>query len=945
MEVLLLGPPAVLDDGAERVLSSNRQAAVLTMLALTPRRAVPAETLVDVVWHDTATAGTRNTVQVHVSALRRLLGRGAIESAPTGYRLTLPAGATDVERFAALTRRAEEMARTGAWAPANRLYRSALALWRGRALDGLDGPWFDDHREDLHRQQFAAHRGRLATDLHLGRHLVVLPELARWCREHPYNEDLCELLMLAQYRAGRLDEALATYQAMRHRLVEDLGTDPGPNLARLHATILRRDPALDLNPESRTLPASSAPPPAAGAMVGRQGEIAQLEGRLAGRPGPTTLVGPSGVGKTRLAVEAARRLQGHFRDGVAIVDLEPSPAVADLTARIADTLGRNRLQDPATELVTLDALVVLDGVDTTNPHHADLVDVVGGLGSLTILATAHRPCGWHDEHVHPVRPLPVDHAAELLLLRAAAAGAELPEASADTGADARACAELLEGMPLAVELAASRAVLGLGELRATLEQERRRGAAAVGLSFAASVRDRDPAEHDLLRLLAHCAGPVDGDWVRHLPGQDPERVMAALAALVRDGLATRHEGTHGQQQYQLLSGVRIEVSTSGDAGSPALARDIVAAHAAWLAREKPGPSVLESATFSRRVRAHLDAAEGAMTKAMELGMHRECLDIAATLMEHSFVVRPGTLGPVFEALTRPATLVRLDLRDQVRALDAAAQWWEFTGDIDTMSSCVNEALVRARRLGEAELIAHCIGSSLMRDLVHHLDVHEDPDEALTLLGEGTGAGLTDVAGIYMRVGSALQDRPLLHRAVTCARRAGHDGLLAISLANLSETELAAGDAASAAALASESVAIYADMHLGFMRDVITATLASARAVAGSARDLARVADQLEDAAGYDDPRFATDLLLKVAAGLRAVGDDQRASAAVGLYRCILTTHQLETSLTEQIFLDSWLTDLTSTQPGSSVHEELAAIVAAARGLPAPASPRASDPRP
>lgn len=940
MQVLLLGPPAVLGEGGEeRVLSSRRQAAVLTMLALTPRHSVSTGALVEAVWHETATAHTRNTVQVHVSALRRLLGRDTIESTPSGYRLQVGAGGSDVTRFLDLTGRAEEMARAGAWVSANRLYRSALALWRGPALHGLDGAWFDNHREDLHRRRFAAQRGRFATDLHLGRHLAVLAELARWCEDHPYNEDLCELLMLAQYRSGRLDEALATYQTMRRRLVEDLGTEPGPNLARLHVAVLRRDPALDLDPASRDLAVSPALTAPTTELVGRHTDIAHLAERLLTRPEPTTLVGPSGVGKTRLAAEVARRLQGDFRDGVAVLDLETSQTVADLAARIADALGGNRLEDPTTQLATYDALIVLDGVDTSHPHHADLVDVVAGLRSLTFVATAHRPCGWPAEHVQPVRPLPIPAAAELLLVRAAAAGADLGAELEALTADARACAELLDGMPLAIELAAPRVVLGLPELHATLSQERHRAAAGVGISFAASLRGRDPAEHDLLRLLSHCTGPVDGDWVRHLPGWEPDRAMTALAALVRDGLATCQEGTHGYQQYQLLSGVRIEVASSAAAGIPALARDVVTAHAAWLGRRTPGPSVLESAAFSRRVRAHLDAAEGAMTKAIELGMYPECLDIAASLVEHCVVVRPGAFGPVIRALTSPAALESLDLRDQVRTFDLGAQWWELAGDIDALTACLNEELLRARRLGDPRLVAHCLGSTLMRRGSHQIDVGVEPEEVLALIGNVEDAqGLAAAGGVYMHVGGALQDRELLRRAVACARRAGHDGLLAICLANLSEYELATGDATTAAALASESVGIYADMHLGFMRDVITTTLASARAVAGSASDLARVADQLEDAASYGDPRFFTDLLLKLAAGLRAAGDDQHAAAAVGLYRCVLITHQFGTCLTEQMLLDSWLADLTPIEPVTGVPDELAVLLAAAR-LGRPRAPR------
>ncbi|QZY29040.1 AfsR/SARP family transcriptional regulator [Nocardioides coralli] len=931
MQVLLLGPTTVVDRTQEHVLRSGRQAGLLAVLALHRNQTVPLDVIVDALWGHEPPSTVRNTLQVHVSGLRRLLGRDAIRSSGVGYTLDMPGLSCDVDAFGEQVTAAETSIRRGRWPEASRLFRSALALWRGRALAGLDGPWFEMHRDALERRRVEAQRGGYEADLRVGGHLGVLPELTRVCAEHPYDEELARLLMLAQYRGGRADEALATYRQTRRRLVDDLGVEPGPRLRQLHREILDRDPGLEPDPRLSVVPLSALPSPTA--LVGRGADLAALEARLGARPaGPTTLVGPSGVGKSRLAGELARRLQGRFRDGAAVLDLETASGTDGLASRIAEALGIRLVSDPVAELAESDALVVLDGIRVDDPGHAGLVDQVADLGPV-VLATAHRPCGWRGEHVHPVRPLAseVDRdqdagspspAAELLLLRAEAAGADV----GGVLEDAEACARLLDGMPLAIELAAPRAVLGFDELRAGLERERGRGRAGVAVSYAASLRRRSDGEQDLLEVLARCTGPVDAEWVGDLPGRDAGSTAKALAALLRDGLVRQREGSHGRPTYEVLSGVRHEVVGDGETSATWQA-DIVRTHAAWLSRSGIRPSFLESAEFSRRNRALLDAAEGALAGGLELKMHSACLAIARTLIEHTLVVRPEVVDRAWRVLTTDEALAMLTPVEQVMALESGAAWADLHGQADRMTDLAEEAVARARELGDPAILAGAIGSSVVTSHINGRACAADPEEALRLLAD---ADALTAAGVRLWIGLTRPDGVLLAQSIEQARSLRHAGVLALGLANAAESRLGLGDASGAAQLASEASGMYASMHVGLMHDYTTSTLTTCSALLGSGSDLARVADVVEWSWRREDLRGLTDALLKLAAALRATGDTEAARHALGLFWTQITTHGVAVAETERQLLDAWLDGVSPVSPDRPVPDVLTRVLAAAR---------------
>ena len=241
--VRLLGPVEVVVDGAARPVQGSRRKAVLAVLALRAGEVVSTERLVELVWNGDPPPTATTTLQNHVSYLRGLLGgRSTIVARAPGYMLDLGPEATDVEAAERLIRTARHAAD-----PAERVgtLGAVVGMWRGQPLADVTGhPWLDQQAERLADLRLVAVRAWLDARLDRGEHEHLLPELGRLADENPHDEQLCRQLMLALYRSGRQADALARYQALRRRLVDDLGIDPGPAVRDLEAKILQQDPSL-----------------------------------------------------------------------------------------------------------------------------------------------------------------------------------------------------------------------------------------------------------------------------------------------------------------------------------------------------------------------------------------------------------------------------------------------------------------------------------------------------------------------------------------------------------------------------------------------------------------------------------------------------------------------------------------------------------------------------
>ncbi|MFJ4013750.1 BTAD domain-containing putative transcriptional regulator [Streptomyces sp. NPDC090026] len=470
MRITLLGTTqAVRDDGTAVALGGARLRTLLAVLAQRPGRAVPAARLVEEVWDGDPPRDAHGALQALVGRLRRALGRDAVASADGGYRLCADPEDVDLHRFERLTAEGTRALADGDPVKAAALLDDALALWRGPALADLPGRTAAAARWEARRLD--ARRARLDAALALGRAGDAAAELADLCAAHPLDEPLQALRIRALRDAGRPAQALAAYEEVRRSLADRLGTDPGPELTALHAGLLA-PPTPAATPARGNLRARLT------SFVGRETELQALGGDLAAAR-LVTLLGPGGAGKTRLSQEAAEALGDRWPDGVWMAELAPVDDPAALPEAVLTALGGRRTVlrgAGAQELRAADRhaddalhrlaehcsgrrmLLLLDNCEHLVEAAALLAQrLLEDCPGLAVLATSREPLGVPGELLRPVDPLPDPVAVRLFADRGAAVRPGF-RADADK-ATARAVAEIcrrLDGLPLAVELAAAR---------------------------------------------------------------------------------------------------------------------------------------------------------------------------------------------------------------------------------------------------------------------------------------------------------------------------------------------------------------------------------------------------------------------------------------------------------------------------------------------------------
>jgi DNA-binding SARP family transcriptional activator len=322
LEFGILGPLEVRADSRPVALGGARPRAVFAVLALHANQPVSAERLALALWGEDAPPSAVKTVQVYVALRKALEDPDALVTTPAGYCLRVRPGELDAERFERMVADGREALAAGRAEQAAAALRAALELWRGPPLAELaSAPFAPAEIARLEEQQLAALEVRVEADLAAGRHAELIGELQQLTREHPWRERLHAQLMVALYRSGRQADALEAYRHAREVLVERAGTEPGAELRELQAAILAQRP--DLMP-SATAEGVAAPrdawlPVAHTTLYGRDDDVARLHVLLVAPAARViTLVGPGGVGKTRLAIAAAAAVAEGFPDGGAI---------------------------------------------------------------------------------------------------------------------------------------------------------------------------------------------------------------------------------------------------------------------------------------------------------------------------------------------------------------------------------------------------------------------------------------------------------------------------------------------------------------------------------------------------------------------------------------------------------------------------------------------------
>ncbi|WP_328960248.1 AfsR/SARP family transcriptional regulator [Streptomyces virginiae] len=670
--------------GEPVAVTGARVRRLLARLLVEPGRPVSADRLVDALW-----GGPEAELPLHpyaslqgqVSRLRAALeraapadGRGRLLRDASGYRLEPAPGELDAQRFAELA--AGARAQGLAPRPRAALLGEALSLWRGEAYAGhTDDPAVRAAAARLEEERLSALEELLGLRVSLGEQHAVLGELDQLVAAHPLRERLRAVQLRALYRAGRQTQALESYEVLRGRLAQDLGLDPGRELTALRQAILSQDADLDRPPheenvgttgDARPLDPGGVPPAAPRAtpraahvravgqlpepltrLVGRDADLVAV-GALSAHSRLVTVTGPGGVGKTRLAVAHADQASARHPDGAWLVELAPLPvgAPADAVATaVLRTLGvRGPEGDPTAEgegqrpdalrllvaaLRERRILLLLDNCEHLSDAVADVLEaVLPQAPGLSVLVTGQEPLALVGEAVHPLAPLAPADAVALFTARAG-----LPPDRTTTPEDTAAVAALcgrLDGLPLALELAAARArALGVHGLLAGLDDRfallsrglrgvpprQRTLRAVIDWSWALL----GGAEEAVLRRLsvhggdasAEAAGVVCSDAASDVPEHQVPLLLDRLVERSLVVLVDRPEG----RRYRLLESVkdyaRERLRAAGEEA------EVRARHGAYYRELALRAEPLLRGPRQRLWLARLDAAEAELHPAVE----------------------------------------------------------------------------------------------------------------------------------------------------------------------------------------------------------------------------------------------------------------------------------------------------------------------------------------
>ncbi|WP_026402798.1 BTAD domain-containing putative transcriptional regulator [Actinomadura rifamycini] len=804
MFVGILGPLVVTDGGAAVPVGGARLRALVARLALEPGRTVTGDALVRAVWPDGGPGDPAHALQALVSRLRRSLPDGRVRSEPGGYLLDVAPDAVDAHRFERLAREGARALRGGDGGRAATLLGEALGLWRGDPLaDAGDAPFAAAEAVRLRELRLAATEDRIAAELAAGAGPGALAaELEGLAARHPLRERVRALLVRALHRDGRPAEALAVYEEFRRVLADELGADPGDEARAAYLDVLR---------VPRARPRGNLRAPATG-FVGREDECAWIARRLwDGRL--VTLVGPGGAGKTRLATTVAERVAERFPGGVWVVELAAVAAGGEVPGAVAAALGVRGPERVAEALAGAAALLVLDNCEHVLDAAADLAGgLLGACPELRVLATGRERLGIDGEALCPVPPLDGPDAARLFAERAAAV-----RPGFDAAESAAAVAEIcrrLDGLPLAIELAAAR-------LRAmTPEQLVHR----LGERFRLLTGGRAAPRHRTLRAVVAWSWDLLDERERAFA----ERLAVFPGVIVPDAAARVGGGTledldaladrsllqpvdGGEPRFRMLETIREYARERlAERGESAAVR---AAHLAYVveAAERAAPHLLGAGQVAwlPRLTEAQDDVHAALRFAEERGDAGSAVRLAAAL-----AVFWTIQGDHAEAARRLKGALETPRRTPVPdGAEAAALGGYVLNVVLAGGAARDDPLIEARAPGpDARPLAVLVepGVALLRD--DAAGGRAAVDRLLPGRDAWTRGTLHVMAA--MLDGNA-GDLAAAHRdlaaAVAAYRESGERAGLAMALLFASSTELSGGDHDAAVAALEESIGLLREL--------------------------------------------------------------------------------------------------------------------------------------
>jgi predicted ATPase len=720
----VLGPLAVSSgDGTPVALRGDLQRRLAAALLLHVNRPLATDAVADLLWGDALPDDIAGAVHTHVSRLRRVLPVDALVFRDGGYCLDVSDDDLDSDRFDVLVTVGIQ-ARDGMPEEAIAAFDAALALWRGTPYaEFVDWDAARAEASRLEELWLLANEERFDALLTVGRHEEALADLVRLAAEHPLRDRTRALLMTALYRAGRQPEALQTYEDHRRHLADELGLDPSPALRDLERSML--DHALDVprpRDESVGSTASVLPHPAT-RLIGRDRLLGELREIL--RTARTvTITGPGGVGKTRLAVELAHAVDDESVDGesddsdhsdhfdhVAFCELAAVARGDDVVPAVATTLGVESMSEVPLEARLVEALrgrrtlLVLDNCEHVIDAAAALVErIVTATTNVSVLATSRERLAVSGEHVCAVEPLEDVLAGELFVERSRAVRPGFTPSEAET-ADVLYICQRLDGLPLAIELAAARSqALSVREIADALSQRFRlltggRRTAERHRSLVETVRWSfdllDDHEREVCEQLAVFSGGATVESVAGVTGLDRVAAADVVARLVERSLLTASPDAQGTTRFQMLETLRqYGIDRLAERDAVDTVRRAHAHHFVRLANEhyaalrRPDDAGQAFAAIDAEL-ANLRAAHAWLIDRADVDA---LADLAGSLFDYGFqAVRPEFFAWVEASLE----VVAADDPRRANFLDAACYGrWQF-GDVDGAWAALREGLALA----------------------------------------------------------------------------------------------------------------------------------------------------------------------------------------------------------------------------------------------------------
>jgi predicted ATPase/DNA-binding SARP family transcriptional activator len=843
----LLGPLEALAGGAPLDLGGPKQRAVLALLLLRANEVVPRERLIDALWGEAPPPAARETLKVYVGRLRKLFAatgtRPRLVTRGGGYVLEVDPEQLDFYRFERLAQRGSRALAAGDAEAASSLLRDALGVWRGIALADLgDAAFVRAEQDRLEELRLAALVERVDADLGSGRELELVPELERLVLEHPFRERFRAQLMLALYRCGRQAEALESYRLAAKLFVEDLGIEPGPELRERQRAILEHDPALRL-PELAD-PNLPSPP---NALIGRERELAELAALLF-EPGTrlVTVLGSGGSGKTRIALEVARRFAAAASVPAFFVDLAPLAEPESVMPAIARSIGLEH-EGPTPLIEALmhvlgirRLLLVLDNVEHLLGAAAAVAELITAAPGLTVLATSRSPLRVRAEWRYELGRLRPDDAVALFVERARA----IRRGFTATAAVGELC-ERIDALPLPIEIAAARtdrlppdAMLAALDRRLDLLRDGARDLPHRQRSLRAtldwSYELLDDAARVLLARLAVFAGGCTPAAAIRVCDTTPEAIDT-----LADAAFVRREG----ERILMLETIREYAleRLRGSDGEDELCRLHAQHYTEFVDAARSGLGQAETVAGVEADADNVRAALRWSSQAQDTNLHLRLLVAAAP-----FWSMRGQLEEI-DAWLRPAVARAAAAAPALRAsvLTVASSIAGRIGDLGRASELALAAWRLCRALGNdrgaaaalvsAMLAASRAGDTTRRDaLLAELDAatHDLPDPVLR-------AGALRLLGATVaRGGDHERGRKLAKESLAVARGAGLELDIGQALGHLGVIALRAGRFEEAREPLEESLAI---SHKLAYREAAAYSLSGLASLAVAEDDVPRAA--------------------------------------------------------------------------------------------------------